>query len=275
MLPPELTYLLTMNWHVFPVSRSSKHGCFKGAKDQASSDIKQVYEWSREYQNCNWRAHPGKSGLFFLDVDKPGALHDNDGFRTMERLTKQHGPLPRGPRMRSGGSGGLGLFFKHEGQELRGGPNALGCGVDVSTVRGAVCPTLPPSVHQVSGRRYEWLQGLEPWNIALPSIPQWIVEALKPLPVPVIDLATVSETDASKRLGWYAADVINAPSGSSNRELYSKSFKAGKLVGAGLLSYHEAESVLHHAALQRIKPEKRGSIMPTIRSGLRSGAALK
>lgn len=275
MIPPELTYLLTLDWHVFPVSRSSKHGCFKGAKDAASSDIKQVYQWSREFPDCNWRAHPGKSGIFFLDIDKPGDLHDNDGFRTMTDFAGKYGPLPRGPRMQSGGSGGLGLFFRHDGQELRGGPNALGPGVDVSTVRGAVCPTLPPSVHQVSGNPYIWLPGQAPWDLPLPEIPAWIVSALKPLPVPEVDFTQVSEGSASRWLAQYADNIQNAASGLSNRTIYGQSFKAGRLVSAGLLSYTEAETTLYHASLQRVKPEKRGGIMPSIRSGLRGGMSAK
>ncbi len=275
MLPPELTYLLTLDWHVFPVSRTSKHGCFKGAAASASADIKQVFEWSKQFPDCNWRAHPGKSKLFFLDVDKAGDLHDNDGFATIQRLISKHGPLPSGPRLITGGSGGEGVFFRWEGQEMRGGPNALAPGIDVSTVRGAVCPTLPPSIHQRTGGAYRWRRGYEPWNVSLPSIPQWIVTELKPLPVPEVDLSAITESAAATKLNYYAQDIINAPSGLSNRTIFGKSFKSGILVGAGLLSYQEAETVLYHAALQRVKPEKRGGIMPSIRSGLRGGMSAK
>lgn len=275
MLPPELTYLLTLNWHVFPVSRTTKKSCEKGGKDNASADIKQVFEWSKQFPDCNWRAHPGKSKLLFLDVDKAGDLHDNDGFATIQRLISKHGPLPSGPRLVTGGSGGEGVFFRWEGQEMRGGPNALGPGIDVSTVRGAVCPTLPPSVHQRTGGAYRWRVGLEPWSVPLPPIPQWIVNALKPLPVPEIDYTRTSEDDAARSLDYFADRIRQASSGASNRTIYAQSFKAGKLVAAGLLAYMEAETVLYGAALQRVKPEKRGAIMPSIRSGLRGGMAAK
>ena len=63
----------------------------------------------------------------------------------------------------------------------------------------------------------------------------------------------------------------NAPSGASNRTLYACAFKAGRLVSAGKISYSDAVQALRIAAQARVKPEKRGSIMPTIKSGLDAG----
>lgn len=275
MIPNDIRRLTRLGWHVFPVSRHSKSSCFKGAKEEATTDERIISGWVGEFRDCNWRAHPGKSKILCLDIDRAGDLHDCDGFETMEKLVGKHGRLPDGPRLKTGGSGGCVAFFRWEGQELRGGPSALGPGIDVSTIRGAACPTLPPSFHQRTGNPYVWHHARAPWQIALPPIPSWICEALKPLPIPEVDLSQVSAETGSRKLQYYAQDIINAPSGLSNRTIYGKSFKAGLLVGAGILQYQEAEQTLYHAALQRVKPEKRHSIMPSIRSGLRKGMVVK
>lgn len=267
MIPPQLNRLLPLGWHVFPVSRQTKRTPFKGAKDAATTDPDIIARWCEEYPGCNWRAHPGYSRILCLDIDRAGNLHEADGFATMQRLTERYGALPDGPRMKTGGSGGCVAFFRHDGQDLRGGPGALGAGVDVSTVRGAACPTLPPSVHQVSGGRYLWYRGRAPWEIDLPPIPQWICDNLKPLPHPAVDPVSVSDDVARRLLGHYAQDIIDAPSGLSNRTLYVKAFKAGELVRAGKINRTEAEQSLYRAALMRKIPAHEA--MPTIRSGLR------
>lgn len=269
MIPHEITKLTRIGWHVFPVSRYTKRTPFKGAKEQATTDHRLIEEWCYEYPGCNWRAHPGKSGILCLDIDRAGDLHECDGFSTMQRLTEKHGKLPRGPRLKTGGSGGLVAFFRWRGQELRGGPGALGPGIDVSTERGAACPTLPPSIHQHSGNPYVWLRA--PWDISPPELPEWICDALKPLPVPKFDPVEISDDQACRMLGYYAQDIRNAGSGGSNRTLYGSAFKAGKLVGSSKIGYNEALTLLRSAAYERIKPDDRGSIMPTIHSGLRSG----
>lgn len=271
MLPPDITRLLDLNWYLFPVSRVTKKTPFKGAKDNASSDKRQIEEWYREYPGCNWRVHPGKSRVFCLDIDRAGNLHECDGFATMRDLVSKHGKLPRGPRLKTGGSGGVVAFFRHDGQELRGGAGALGAGIDVSTIRGAACPTVPPSVHQVSGGRYLWYPNSAPWEIRLPPIPVWICEKLRPLPEPELDPVEITDEYAARLLGYYADDMRNAPSGSSNRTLYACAFKAGRLVSAGKISYSDAVQALRIAAQARVKPEKRGGIMPTIKSGLGAG----
>lgn len=271
LIPDEISRLIGIGWHVFPVSRLTKKTPFRGAKDEATTDPAIISEWIRRFPDCNWRAHPGLSNILCLDIDRAGNLHECDGFATMRSLEKTHGKLPRGPRMKTGGSGGLVAFFRLENQDLRGGPGALGRGIDVSTRRGAACPTLPPSIHQVSGGRYKWYKGFAPWEISLPPIPEWICEKLKPLPIPEIKPANISDDHAGKLLSYYTQDVRGAPSGLANRTLYGSAFKAGRLVSAQKISYHDAFSALHSAAFERVNADDRGSIALTIKSGLQGG----
>ena len=270
-IPDELLCLLDMGWHIFPVSRQTKKTPYKGAMYDATTSLSKIREWMKKYPDCNWRVHPGKSNIFCLDIDRSGSLHDNDGFETMRNLTRTNGRLPYGPRLITGGSRGCVVFFRYEGQELRGGPNALGKGIDVSTIRGAVCPTVPPSIHQVSGGKYIWHKRRSPWIVPLPPIPQWIIKELTPPPIPDVDLSQVDAGTAEAMLNTYLDRVQKAPSGASNRTLYNQSFRAGKLVKGGFIDYNSAHAMLRSAAQVRIKGEDVGSIIPTIHSGLRSG----
>ena len=267
MIPDEIKRITEIGWHVFPVSRQTKKTPFKGAKDAATTDHRIISQWCSEYPDCNWRAHPGKSQILCLDIDRAGNLHEADGFATMTRLTEKYGALPDGPRLKTGGSQGCVAFFRLDGQELRGGPGALGRGIDVSTVRGAACPTLPPSIHQVSGGRYLWYPGHAPWQIKLPPIPEWICRILKPKPVPEYNPVELTDEYAARLMQYYTDDIKNAASGISNRVLYNSSFKAGELVRNGKLNRNEAETMLRQAAIERKIPQHEA--IATIRSGMR------
>ena len=276
MLPPDLTRLLGLGWHLMPVSRFSKAYCIKPdqgytATDYHSNDPDVVSDWYHRFRDCNWRVHMGASGLLALDIDRESDLHEANGFRTMFHLIEKHGALPDGPRLKTGGSGGCVAFFRCmvPSDELRGS-GAMGPGIDI--MRGRVCPTVPPSIHQVSGGSYRWYRGHAPWQIDLPEIPDWIMQKIKR---PVIEYPSepveITDEHAGRLLGYYTQDMRNAPSGASNSTLNTCSFKAGRLVGAGKISYSDAVQALRSAAYERIKPEDRGSIMSVIKAGVTSG----
>lgn len=259
--------LLDLGWYIFPASATNKAAMFKGAWASASNELTVINDWKRRYKRCNWRLNTFKSNVLAIDIDKPSALHDCNGFLTMQELCDKHGPLPRGPRLRTGGSGGLVAFFRYDGQPMRGGSNALGPGVDVSSSNGAVSPTLPPSRHPVTGGAYQWYHGHAPWEIELPAIPQWIVEALAPREYTV---RAESPRNACKLLQLYADDIRHAPSGSSNSTINKSSWKAGHLVASGQVSYAEALTTLLNAAMIRLKDDDRRSAKAVIEAALKS-----
>ena len=102
------------------------------------------------------------------------------------------------------------------------------------------------------------------------SCPSCLKNATTP-PEPKLDPVEITDEYAARLLGYYADDMRNAPSGGSNMTLYVCALKAGKLVSAGKISYSDAVQALRIAAQARVKPEKRGGIMPTIKSGLDAG----
>ena len=270
MLPERITRLLDIGWHLMPVSRTTKKYTFKGALDAASNDPVVISEWLRRWPDCNWRVHMGDSRLLALDIDRKSDLHAADGFKSMFHLVERYGALPDGPRMKSGGSGGCVAFFSCDipADDLHGS-GKLGAGVDI--LRGRVCPTIPPSIHQVSGGLYRWYQGHAPWEIECPPIPEWILRRLRKPPPPKFDPAIITDDRAGNMLRDAAERVAHAPSGASNRTLNQQAFRMGRLIGTGKIQQGEVLASLLHAAMARKIPrhEADGVIKAGMRAGMR------
>ena len=114
-------------------------------------------------------------GIFVLDVD----LHNHPSAKTwLDDLIENHNrSMPiNAPTQRTGG-GGLQLLFKAP-HDWVSPTNKTSMGVDVRGQGGFAM--LPPSQHE-SGKSYEWIKGFEPWNIAIPEAPTWLIEAIDDL----------------------------------------------------------------------------------------------
>ncbi len=255
-----------LGWHVYPMSRASKAGCFKGAAEAATPDLDVLERWAKAYPGCNWRVVCGPSGLFALDVDRPGT-HKADGFAALQQLLAVYGPLPVRPMTRTGGSGGAALFFKHQGEALRGESGRPAPGIDPHRGRQAI--VIPPSRHPVTGGAYVWT--FTPWEHNPPAIPAWLAEALRPPPEPVRVRHEWVPTDAHSRNALMRAfrAVSSASSGDANNTLNRAAYRLGSWCGAGYISQDEAEETLEAAALMRGIPVREAR--DTIRSGLTSG----
>lgn len=264
MIPPEIEAVALLGWAVYPSSRTSKAGCFEGASAAATSDLTQIEEWASRYRNCNWRFVCGPSGVFALDVDRPGT-HKSDGFASLTTLTTKHGPLPPRPMTRTGGSGGAVLFFAHRGEPLVGQSNKPAPGLDPH--RGAQAIMIPPSRHPVTGGAYTWR--VPPWECAPPPIPAWLATLLAPPPPPKPPAWKPTPQRATTAVMRAVHAVQDAPSGAANDTLNRRAYSLGRWIGAGLLSTDDATSALLHAASQRSIPQPEARA--TIRSGLRAG----
>lgn len=259
--------LACLGWHLYPCSRSSKAGMFAGAGAAATTDLDQLERWSAAYPGCNWRVVCGPSGLFGLDVDRPGT-HAHDGFAALVALVAKHGPLPHRPMTRSGGSGGAALFFKHAGEPLRGKSGYPAPGLDPHRGRQAIM--VPPSRHPVTGGAYTWR--VPPWDVNPPPIPAWLAHLLAPPPEPDWKRHPFTPTDERARNAVMRAihAVQDAASGAANDTLNRQAFKLGTWCGAGFLGNSDAESTLLSAAQARAIPFREAR--DTIRSGLKAGA---
>lgn len=142
-----------------------KHPRTEHGHQDATTTATVIEQWWAAWPDSNIGIACKPSSLAVLDVDP---RHGGDeSFVDVER---QHGPLPETWRVLTGG-GGLHLPFQ--------APDS------VALVDGEVAPGLDfkangyivavPSFH-VSGQRYAWEIGCEPWSLPLAPLPAWVVE---------------------------------------------------------------------------------------------------
>lgn len=263
-IPDDIERVALLGWRIYPCSRTSRAGCFKGAHLAATDDLNVLTRWAREF-NPNWRVVFGPSRIWGLDIDRAGSVHAADGLGAMAALVAVHGPLPPGPRARSG-SGGVGLFYQHTDERIIGKSGTPAPGIDPR--RGALSQTIPPSRHIVTGMSYRWLTA--PWEVSPPVAPAWLIRLVEEPPEPKRGPVAIDTSDQARRRLYRAAlAVIDAPPGSRNETLNRRAYQVGRMIGAGLLGEREAVDALYGAARQAglDHDETRN----TIRSGIQSG----
>jgi len=276
-LPDDIRRLAGLGWRMYPASSwpGSKAALVSKKKDGlypheiATAEIGQLEAWAAQYRGCNWRVVMRGSGIWALDIDAPGADHANDGFASMQALVRQHGELPEGPRVRSGG-GGLYIFFRWSGERITGESNVVP-GIDPRPGHGNQSVTLPPSIHHRTARPYRWLTA--PWDTALPAAPAWLLETFKGKPEFDPKVCRPSnERRAHIVLTRARERIVGAPSGAANTTLNRETFIVARHVAAGTIGHAEAVSVLFDAARWRKIPnnEAKDTIMSGMRAGYRS-----
>lgn len=153
----EIKKYLDNNWHIFPVHYPQENGLCScknpictsqgkhpltahGFKD-ATTDIKQIKEWIKQYPNANWGIRTGReSNLIVLDVDG-----QKGGFESMSKYQ-----MPFSFYTLTGN--GWHAYFKFpKGIEYASSVNIL-TGVDIRANNGYV--VAPPSKH-INGNFYE------------------------------------------------------------------------------------------------------------------------
>jgi Bifunctional DNA primase/polymerase, N-terminal len=267
-LPDEVERLARLGWRLYPGSRKSKAGLFKGFLERATSELDQLAEWARKYPNANWRVVMEGSKIWALDCDAPGPDHEADGIAALRCLIAKHGELPIRPTIRSGG-GGLVIVFKHQGEPICGRTGYPLPGLDPR--RGRLSVTVPPSIHHRTGKPYEWL--IPPWEANPLLAPDWLLQAVALPPEPKTPPAPVIATEgrALCRLKQAIDAIRYAPKGAANSTLNGNSYSVARYVAAGLLSENEAVSALYAAARQRRIPHQEAK--DTIRSAFKGGSS--
>ena len=191
-LPSRLQFALyyaRLGWPVFPLywvdagecscsnpacSNVGKHPLTKHGVKDATVDVQIIRVWWGEYPDANIGIATGAaSGIVVLDIDT-----QHGGEKSLSELEKNNGPLPDGPRVRTGG-GGQHLYFKHSGGPVRN-KVALCQGIDVRGDGGYV---VGPGSNHLSGKRYIWQYGMTPAKLPLPTIPDWLKRLISTGPV--------------------------------------------------------------------------------------------
>lgn len=171
------------SWYVFPVhgaegdrctcgracSTPAKHPRTGSGVHDATRNGLSLMVWWKRWPTANVAVATGAgSGLVVLDVDSR-----HRGFTSLDALEKRIGELPRAPRVLTGGDG-LHLYFAHPGGRVPNRSHLGGFrGLDLKGDGGYVLA--PPSLH-VSGRRYTWDPERHPGCLALPPLPQALLE---------------------------------------------------------------------------------------------------
>jgi len=145
-----------------------KHPITRNGLLDATRDLKTIQQWWAAYPDANIAYSP-MEGVAVVDVDNKTG---ESGMNTLKSLEAWHGLLPATVTAVTGG-GGRHLYYRTE-KPLPNGANLLP-GIDVRTSKGYVL--LSPSAH-ISGKKYEWLPGHDPFNMEIEVIPDWLFEAL-------------------------------------------------------------------------------------------------
>lgn len=151
-------------------------GKMPGIKDwpnQASSDLEKIARWFRRSRTNNFSAVTGsKSGIWVLDVD------GDAGMENLAALQLEYGALPPTCTTRSGSGTGCHLWWRlPSGVIVRNSASQIALGIDVRGENGQI--VLPGGLHK-SGRRYMWLEGLAPDEVAWVEAPDaWLQLALE------------------------------------------------------------------------------------------------
>jgi hypothetical protein len=170
------------------------------------------------------------SGTFVLDADSPEAI----------QYCSDMGGLEDAPVHLTGK--GRHFLFAHPGYVVRNFAGKFRPNIDARADGGYIL--LAPSLH-VSGKRYQWLSGEPPDFKSLPSMPDWLLSAMK--------TPTVERVDGTLEWNGERLDVVQfeegVPEGRRNDQLFRL---ACSLRGKGLAQEIAKLTVL--AAAARCQP---------------------
>lgn len=150
-------------WSVIPMQPHGKRPiiAWRDAQQHAAS-AETIDSWFTRWPDANVGIVTGRvSGLVVVDVD---AQHG--GPASVAGVEAARGPLPRTVEAQTGG-GGRHLYYAHPGTPVANRV-AIRPGIDLRGDGG--CVVAPPSIHP-NGRRYAWVAGCGPGEIALAALP--------------------------------------------------------------------------------------------------------
>lgn len=160
---------LDLGWSVIPLRRDKRPYLPWQTYQTRRPDPDELSSWWQRWPEANVGVVTGTvSGILVLDTDGP------DGEAA---LAGRH--LPPTPTARTGK--GIHRYYRHPGRHV---PNAVRLlnGVDLRADGGYV--VAPPSVHP-SGKHYEWVPGMSPWDLPCAEPPTWLLhQARRTLPPP-------------------------------------------------------------------------------------------
>ncbi|MGW1491744.1 bifunctional DNA primase/polymerase [Streptomyces sp. NPDC002402] len=270
-------------WHVFPLIPGDKRPAIRDWAERATTDPERIARcWAHAPYNIGIATGPSR--LVVVDLDRPKSPDDTppadwaargvaNGADVLKVLCEQHGqPYPSATYTVGTWSGGTHLYFAApKGEELRNttGDSSKGLGwkVDTRAVGGLVVA----AGSTFGGRPYTVLD-----NSPAQPLPGWLLELLRPTPLPPQQPITIALTARDQRTAFLRAAVngelkrvTSSGDDQHNNALYIASVALGQLVAGGELTEAEVTGWLLTAALQVGQGEREAR--RTIESGLRAG----
>lgn len=164
---------------VLPIRPGAKTPSLTAWTDAATTDTTIIAEW----WGGLYRGHgigialdqlPDGRWAFAVDID--GASHNVDGATTWHDLCATYPNHPPAETVEATtGGGGTHLLFAAPHEVRNGTIGPKGGGIDIRGKGGQILaePTLHPN-----GTAYSWVDGHEPWNMAIADAPGWLVAML-------------------------------------------------------------------------------------------------
>ncbi len=159
--------------------RAGKHPRTPNGLTDATNDPAAIRRWWGRWPDANVAIRTGSvSGVVVIDIER-------DGFESFAIVCARHDAqewVPDTWAVATGGGGGH-LYLAHPGPHvhIKTTAGVLAPGVDVRGDGGYAI--LPPSLH-ASGNRYQWSEGLAPWEVDLAPVPDWLLALLIDPPRP-------------------------------------------------------------------------------------------
>jgi hypothetical protein len=249
-LADNVEYGYSLGWSFTPLS--GKRPTLNGWQARPRAELAEALQWIADGKNIGLRTGQA-SGLVVIDVDQGGDITSLD--------------LPGTVAVRTG-RGGMHLYYRHR-EKLGNSSGRLGPHIDVKADGGQV--VYPGSIHPQTGRRYEWIEGYEPWTVEIAELPQNVIDKLTgrvPAEKKITRTQTKLSTNAYGRtaIKLECERVANAVEGTRNSTLNEAAFNLGQLVGGGYIPREVAEQSL--TAASSLPPDE---TQATLTSGLDAG----
>ncbi|MBE6446090.1 MAG: DUF3987 domain-containing protein [Alphaproteobacteria bacterium] len=216
-----------LNMKVFPVKYRGKAPLIKTGFKGATTDLKQITEWSEKFSPCNIGLPTGEeNGIFVVDID------EQEGFESLQLLEKEYGKL-NAPAVLTGR--GKHLYFKYpENITIRSSASKIAPHIDIRADGGYI--VAPFSVHE-NGNQYHW-ENVNPNDLTFPEAPEWLLEIITGKNARINDISALLE------------DISNAPEGKRNDTLLRKSIRIQQLAKERSLNMANIYNKIIKSALQ-------------------------
>lgn len=159
---------------VLPIQPGLKHPPMQAWEQAATTDHDIITSWFTQLYRGHGIGLAMGRGVFALDVD---VSDGKPGRETLQRLLVDHGPLPACPEQITG-SGGTHYILGTPHEIRNNAGTRLGPGLDIRGDGGQI--VVAPTIHPKTAMPYGWREGRAPWEIGIPTAPDWLLKMLAP-----------------------------------------------------------------------------------------------